>query len=302
MQSGSQDHSRLASLIAATATEIEARLDRELPSLGGPGSRIHQAMRYSVLGGGKRIRPFLVRAASELTGASDESALLAGAAVEMVHCYSLIHDDLPAMDDDDLRRGQPSCHKEFDEATAILAGDALLTLAVETLADARVHDDPAVRCELVRKLSAASGAQGMILGQMMDMEWENRVSNAEFLTKLARKKTGALIAFCCEAGAILGQSEPAVCSSLLRYGQGIGLAFQVVDDILDEVGDEVSLGKRVRKDAQAGKTTFPAMLGLDGAKQKANELVEEACIHLEIFGDRAWALRALAGHFLTRTH
>ena len=294
----------IAGSLAETAAAVEAVLDAELPRPAGAQARLFEAMRYGALGGGKRLRAFLVRSAAGLAGADDSAALLAAAAVEMVHGYSLIHDDLPAMDDDDLRRGRPSCHLAFDEATAILAGDALLTLAFELLTDPRTHRDPSVRCELVRALAKAAGGGGMVGGQVIDLAAERDGADYALTVKLERMKTGALIAFCCEAGAILaGRDASGLRRSLREFGEDVGLAFQVIDDVLDVVGDEAALGKTVGKDAAAGKATFTAALGVEGARREAAALVERAIARLDGLdglGGGADPLRAFGEYVLAR--
>ena len=290
----------LAEVVTETAAAVEEVLEAELPRPAGAEARLFEAMRYSVLGGGKRLRAFLVRAGARLAGADDGGALLAAAALEMVHGYSLIHDDLPAMDDDVLRRGKPSCHVAFDEATAILAGDALLTLAFELAADPRVHPDPSVRCELVRALAKAAGGKGMVGGQMIDLAAEHGAADYELTVTLERMKTGALIAFGCEAGAILARRDAGFRRNLREYGQDVGLAFQVIDDVLDVVGDEAALGKTVGKDAAAGKATFIAALGVEGARREAAALVERAVARLDGFGEGAALLRAFGEYVLAR--
>ncbi len=287
--------------LAETAAAVEAVLDAELPRAAGAQARLFEAMRYGALGGGKRLRAFLVRSGAGLAGADDGAALLAAAAVEMVHGYSLIHDDLPAMDDDDLRRGRPSCHMAFDEATAILAGDALLTLAFELLTDPRTHPDPSVRCDLVRGLAKAAGGGGMVGGQVIDLAAERDGADYALTVKLERMKTGALIAFCCEAGAILaGRDDGGLRRSLREFGEDVGLAFQVIDDVLDVVGDEAALGKTVGKDAAAGKATFTAALGVEGARREAAALVERAVARLDGLGGGADPLRAFGEYVLAR--
>ena len=298
-----RDHASEAGLALAlneTAAAVETVLDAELPRPNGAQARLFEAMRYSILGGGKRLRAFLVRSGARLAGADDRAALLVAAAMEMVHGYSLIHDDLPAMDDDDLRRGRPSCHVAFDEATAILAGDALLTLAFELLADPRVHPDPSVRCDLVLAMAKAAGGEGMVGGQMMDLSAEHGGADYDLTVTLERKKTGALIAFSCEAGAILARRDDEFRRSLREFGQDVGLAFQVIDDVLDVVGDESVLGKTVGKDAAAGKATFIAALGLEGARREAAALVERAFARLDRFGEGAGPLRAFGEYVLAR--
>ena len=290
----------LAKALSGTAAAVEEVLDAELPRPEGAQARLFEAMRYSILGGGKRLRAFLVRSGARLAGADDGGALLVAAALEMVHGYSLIHDDLPAMDDDDLRRGKPSCHVAFDEATAILAGDALLTLAFELLSDPRVHPDPSVRCDLVRAMAKAAGGEGMVGGQMIDLAAELGVVDFELTVTLERMKTGALIAFSCEAGAILARRDGEYRRSLREFGQDVGLAFQVIDDVLDVVGDEAALGKTVGKDAVAGKATFIAALGLEGARREAVALVERGVARLDGLGEGAGPLRAFGEYVLAR--
>ena len=291
----------IAGSLAETAAAVEAVLDTELPRPAGAQARLFEAMRYGALGGGKRLRAFLVRSGARLAGADDGAALLVAAAVEMVHGYSLIHDDLPAMDDDDLRRGKPSCHVAFDEATAILAGDALLTLAFERLTDPRTHPDPSVRCELVRALAKAAGGGGMVGGQVIDLTAEQGGADYALTVELERMKTGALIAFCCEAGAILaGRGDSGLRRSLREFGEDVGLAFQVIDDVLDVVGDEAALGKTVGKDAAAGKATFTAALGVEGARREAAALVERAAARLDGLGGGAEPLRAFGEYVLAR--
>ena len=292
--------SSFADSMAETAAALDTILHAELPAPAGPAARLYEAMRYGTLGGGKRLRAFLVRTGARLAGAEESGALLAAAAVEMIHAYSLIHDDLPAMDDDEMRRGKPSCHVAFGEATAILAGDALLTLAFELAADARVHPDPAIRCELVRAMAQAAGGGGMVGGQMIDLAAQHGTVDYALIAELEGMKTGALIAFSCEAGAILAGRDAQFRNALRDFGYDIGLAFQVIDDLLDVIGIEADLGKKVGKDAAAGKATFVAALGVDGARREAKELVDRAVARLEDFGARAETLRALGEYVLTR--
>ena len=289
-----------AGSLAETAAAVEAILDAELPRPAGAQARLFEAMRYGILGGGKRLRAFLVRSGARLAGADDGAALLVAAAVEMVHGYSLIHDDLPAMDDDDLRRGRPSCHVAFGEASAVLAGDALLTLAFELLADSRVDPDPSVRCGLVRAMAKAAGGGGMVGGQMIDLAAEHGGADYELTVTLERMKTGALIAFSCEAGAILARRDGELRRALRGFGQDVGLAFQIIDDVLDVVGDEAALGKTVGKDAAAGKATFTAALGVEGARREAAALVARAVARLDGLGDGAGPLRAFGRYVLAR--
>jgi len=281
-----------------SAKAIDKVIDRWLPVPEGAEARVFEAARYAALAPGKRLRPFLVLACAHLFSVAKQSALNAGTAIELLHTYSLIHDDLPAMDNSDLRRGRPTCHKTYDDATAILAGDGLLTIAFEILADPATHGDPAVRCELVTCLAKAAGMSGMVGGQMIDLAAEKDPNlDIGAITRLQRLKTGALIAFSCEAGAILGKASPDARKALVAYAHDIGLAFQIADDLLDEEGNEADTGKSVQRDAQAGKATFVSILGLDGAKRQARALVDQALNHLEQFGERAELLRQVA-HFI----
>ncbi|MEM6491694.1 MAG: polyprenyl synthetase family protein, partial [Pseudomonadota bacterium] len=234
--------------LGEVAAAVERRIEALLPNGEGPEARLFEAMRYVCLGGGKRLRPFLCVASADLFDVSRERSERAAAAIEMIHCYSLAHDDLPAMDDDDLRRGRPTAHKAFDDATAILAGDALLTFAFEVLAEADTHHEPIVRSELCVALAKAAGAHGMVGGQMIDLMAETRpIQDAEGVTRLQQMKTGALIAVSCEMGAILGRADAAQKQALRGYAHDLGLAFQIADDLLDYQGDEAEVGKRVGK-------------------------------------------------------
>ena len=286
--------------LGENAAKVSDVLDRLLPLSDTPESRVVEAMRYASLEGGKRVRPFLVTQSAALFGVDKNSALRTAAAVEMVHCYSLVHDDLPAMDDDDLRRGQPTCHIKFDEATAILAGDALLTKAFEVLAEPDTHSDPRVRVDLVRALASASGAQGMVGGQMMDLWAEDNELDVAQITRLQRMKTGALIAVSAEAGAILGKASEEARSALHAYAHDIGLAFQIADDLLDVEGDTETVGKATGKDADANKATFVSLLGVEKARQQAELLSEQAAGHLEIFGEKGDLLKQLARFIVER--
>lgn len=286
--------------ITAAAEAVNEFLESVLPDPTGPEGRLHEAMRYCTLGGGKRLRPFLVAETARMLGVDPRRALRAGAAVELIHTYSLIHDDLPAMDDDDMRRGQPSCHVAFDDATAILAGDALLTLAFEVLAAPETHADAAVRCALIGGLARAAGAAGMVGGQMIDLASENMISHAALISRLERMKTGALIAFCCEAGATIADASAEERETLREFGFELGLAFQIVDDLLDVEGDEVALGKSVGKDEAAGKATFVSTLGADGARREALALINRAVARLRPFEMAAEPLRKFCDYLLTR--
>jgi len=286
--------------LAENARAVNEVLDRLLPLHDDPEARLMEAVRYSSLAGGKRIRPFLVTASADLFGVSEEYALRTASAVEMVHCYSLIHDDLPAMDDDDLRRGVPTCHVKFDEATAILAGDALLTRAFEVLADPATHTDPRVRSDLVIELARAAGPDGMVGGQMLDLIAENNHLRMPEITRLQRMKTGALIAFSCEAGGILGKAPDSARQALRAYAHDLGLAFQIADDLLDVEGTEEEEGKKTGKDAAAGKATFVSLLGPERARAQSDMLADQAVEHLDIFNEKADSLRAMAKFVVNR--
>ncbi len=294
--------SRLEQALGETATVVNACLDRLLPQPAGPEGRVAEAMRYAALGGGKRLRPFLLIASARLFGVEGEPALRAAAAVEMIHAYSLVHDDLPAMDDDELRRGRPTCHIHFGEATAILAGDALLTYAFEVMTGGDTHGDAGVRCELARGLAVASGAGGMVGGQMVDLLAADNNLDIDGITHLQNLKTGALIAFACEGGAILGEAPDDHRAALAAYGRDLGLAFQIADDLLDIEGSAAELGKAVGKDADRGKATFVSLLGVEGARKFAGQLVEQAVARLEVFDDRAGLLADAARFVVDRRH
>ncbi|MGC8531146.1 MAG: polyprenyl synthetase family protein [Acidiphilium sp.] len=290
----------LASAMLDAAALVEDALDALMPLHEGDERRLIEAMRYSTLGGGKRMRGFLVIETAKLFMVNLTCAARVAASVEMLHAYSLVHDDLPAMDDDDLRRGKPSCHKAFDEATAILAGDALQTRAFEVLAEPDTHSDPEVRCELVMALGAASGARGMAGGQMIDMVSSDQELSAHLVTRLQALKTGRLIQYSAEAGAILGRAPAAQRHLLAAYGRDLGAAFQIADDILDAEGSDASLGKTAGKDAAQGKATMVAVLGIERARVQAEHLAQQAALHLEMFGPRADRLRDLAAFTVAR--
>ena len=267
----------------------------------GPESRLIEAMRYTTLSEGKGFRSYLSYAAAQLFNVDEVSAIRVAAAVEAVHCYSLIHDDLPAMDDDDMRRGKASLHVAFDEATAILAGDALLTLAFEILADEATHQEMSKRLELVTALARAAGMQGMVGGQMIDLQSPQLDLDAGGLTRLQKMKTGALIGFALEAGAILGGADEAHRHALTGYAHDVGLAFQIADDVLDVDAKSADLGKTAGKDAADGKVTFASLLGTERARDQAGLLVEQAINHLALFGDDANGLRQ-AAEFVIKRH
>ena len=279
------------------AQAVEVELDRLLAPSAAPtpgGAGLAQAMRYAALGGGKRIRPFLLIESARLFGIVQAEALPAACALECVHCYSLVHDDLPSMDDDALRRGRPTLHIAFDEATAILAGDALHTLAFEILSDPGTHPDPAIRAELVLLLAKAGGWQGMALGQALDLSPERRDFGPDDIAKMQTLKTGALFGFACEAGAVLGRAGKRERAALLAYASCLGHAFQLADDLLDAEGDAAALGKAVAKDEGRGKATLVALLGAEAAKSRLAALVAKAERALAAFGDRASTLAAAA--------
>lgn len=292
--------SEFETALGENAAKVSEMLDKLLPLSDTPESRVVEAMRYASLEGGKRVRPFLVTQSAALFEVDPISALRAAAAVEMVHCYSLVHDDLPAMDDDDLRRGQPTCHIKYDEATAILAGDALLTRAFEVLAEDETHSDSRVRSSLVLALARASGAHGMVGGQMMDLWAEDNELDVPQITRLQRMKTGELIAVSAEFGAILGKASEESRAALHAYAHDIGLAFQIADDLLDVEGDAETVGKATGKDADANKATFVSLLGVDKARQQASLLSEQAAGHLEIFGEKGDLLKQLARFIVER--
>ena len=286
--------------LASRAGAIEAVLDQLIPPVAGSEARLIEAMRYATLGGGKRLRGFLVTEAASLFGASPEGALRVAASVEMLHAYSLVHDDLPAMDDDDLRRGQPSTHIRFDEATAILVGDALQTLAFETIAGSATHPDAGIRIALVSALAVASGAAGMVAGQMIDMQGEGQALALAEVERLHALKTGRLIRYSAEAGAILGRADVVPRAQLAAYGRDLGAAFQVADDVLDATASAAELGKTAGKDQEAGKSTYVALLGIEGARDAAQTLADHAIGHLAAFGSDADRLRALARYVVER--
>lgn len=288
--------------MAAAADAVSDKLDKLLAVHGEPESRLVEAMRYAVLGGGKRIRPFLVLETAKLFNVHRDNALRAAAAVEMVHCYSLVHDDLPAMDDDTLRRGKPTCHVEYDEATAILAGDALLTKAFEVLADEKTHEDPRVRIDLVAALSEAAGEGGMVGGQMLDLMAESMDLDVAEITRLQQMKTGRLIHVSCAMGAMLGHAGRQATIALQAYAHDLGLAFQIADDLLDEEGAADEVGKKTGKDAAAGKATFVSLLGIGQAREQARMLSRQAVQHLEIFDKKGELLSMLARFVVERRH
>ena len=280
--------------------ESDAAYDSLLPPPGDARARLVEAMRYAAIGGGKRVRPLLLTATAEMYGVSRQAAIRAGCAIEAIHVYSLIHDDLPCMDDDDMRHGKPTVHKAFDVATAVLAGDALHALAFELLTDEQTSTDPFIRAELVRALACASGHHGMAGGQMMDMAAGEQQFDLHAVTRLQQLKTGALLAAAVEMGAILGRVAEEGRAHLRAYARDIGLAFQIADDLLDCEGDESKAGKALRKDAGAGKATFVSLMGADKARHQAEALAEQAVGHLSGHGNEADLLRALARFVVER--
>ncbi|WP_411290981.1 polyprenyl synthetase family protein [Sphingorhabdus sp.] len=294
--------SLLKDALAQIAADIDQEFDALLQLPGDARDRLYAAMRHAAIGGGKRLRPLLVTATAALFHVDRTVALRVGTAVEAIHVYSLVHDDLPCMDDDDIRRGKPTVHRAFDDATAVLAGDSLHALAFEILANPQTHADPFVRGELVSTLALASGPEGMAGGQMMDIEAENAAFDLQTVMRLQALKTGALIAASVEMGAILGHIPPEGRTHLRGYARDIGLAFQIADDIMDVEGNPELAGKALQKDAEAGKGTFVSLMGLDRAKQQAEMLVAQANEHLSIYGAEADLLRAIANYITERDH
>lgn len=292
---------KLEQLLAGASEAVEGVIEQILTSNDeGLALPLWEAMRYAALGGGKRLRPFLVTASASLFGVPSDRALRVAAAVEMVHCYSLVHDDLPAMDNSDYRRGRPAVHRRFDEATAILAGDGLLTVAFEVISDGRTHPDPEVRCALVSELARAAGPAGMVGGQMMDLSAEQTVLNLSQVGKLQQAKTGALMVCCARAGAILGEGDDNRCRDLARYAGDLGAVFQIADDLLDAQGSQAGVGKPVGQDDVAGKKTFVSMLGPDKARERAYAIAKRAAGWLCGFGAEADPLRGLPGLVVER--
>jgi farnesyl diphosphate synthase len=283
-----------------TADRVTVALDTLLPRVQGLESRLMSAMRYAALGGGKRLRPFLVLETGRIFGVDERCLLRVGAALECIHTYSLIHDDLPCMDDDDMRRGRPTVHIAYDEATAILAGDALLTIAFEILSDPQTHADSNIRISLVARLAEAAGARGMVGGQMMDMIAQELGDDIAAVTRMQRLKTGALITYAVDVGAMMGRASDDARSALSAYAHDLGLLFQITDDILDAEGNAEDVGKAVGKDADKGKATFVSLLGLEGAKQRVHLLAEQAKQHISMFGTRAHYLNQVVDSIVDR--
>ena len=292
--------SRLEQAMSAAASAVEATLNRVLPQPHGPGMRVQEAMRYATFAGGKRLRPFLVLSCANLFGVEPAHALRVAAAIEAMHTYSLVHDDLPCMDDDDLRRGRPTTHRAFDEATAVLAGDALLTVAFEILAHPETHPLAEIRAELVLRLAEAGGSNGMVGGQMMDMQAAHLTLDEAAIVQLQRMKTGALFEFCCDAGAILGQAGTEHRARLRDYARQFGLAFQISDDLLDVISTAETAGKAVGKDQSQGKATLVSAYGAETAQKKLEALAQGAARLLDIYGERAADLRELPFFLVNR--
>jgi farnesyl diphosphate synthase len=292
----------LAEAFAGVQEDVDAAFDAYLPVPQDTRARLVEAMRYAVIGGGKRVRPLLVCSTARLFGVDRDAAVAAGCAVEAIHAYSLIHDDLPCMDDDDLRHGKPTLHKVYDEATAVLAGDCLHALAFDILTMPGTSSDPFVRAELVATLAKASGHEGMAGGQMMDIASEEEEYDIRQVTRLQQLKTGALLAASVEMGAILGRVPPEGRTHLRAYARDIGLAFQIADDLLDVEGDETKAGKALRKDEDQGKQTFVTLMGRDKARAQAEMLVDQAGEHLASYGEDARVLVELAHFIVKRDH
>jgi farnesyl diphosphate synthase len=290
----------VSAALTRDAHAVEAVLEHLLPQPTGHHARVLEAMRYATFAGGKRLRPYLVLAGARLFDVPEARALRAASAIEVLHTYSLVHDDLPCMDDDDLRRGRPTTHRKFDEATAVLAGDGLLTIAFEILADAQTHSSGEVRARLVSRLAKAAGGEGMIGGQMMDIEAPNHSFGPDEIILLQRMKTGALFEFAAEAGPILAEVGEADQARLRSFARDMGLAFQIADDLIDVTGDEAAAGKAVGKDAAAGKATLVSLWGVDGARDKAQQLAASAAEALAPYGPKADELKALPYFLLDR--
>ena len=291
---------QLKAALREVSAEMDRRFDALLPIPNDPRADLYRAMRHATIGGGKRLRPLLVFATARLFDVARDAVARVAVALEAIHVYSLIHDDLPAMDDDDLRHGKATVHKAFDEATAILAGDCLHALAFEVLADPATHADPFVRAELIADLARASGPSGMAGGQAMDLKADGTRFDLNTVTRLQQMKTGALIGAAVEGGAILGRVATEGRRHLRGYSHDLGLAFQIVDDLLDVEGDEQLAGKKLRKDGEQGKETFVSLLGVDRARQQSRMLVDQAIDHLRSYGEEAELLRAIARFVIDR--
>nr|WP_321358958.1 farnesyl diphosphate synthase [uncultured Hyphomonas sp.] len=284
------------------ADKVTVALDQLIPPASGPEADLMRAMRHAALANGKRMRPFFLLEAGAMFDAPEKSLLRAAAALECVHCYSLVHDDLPCMDDDDFRRGQPTVHKAFDEATAVLAGDALLTLSFKILSSRETHPDAEVRARLIERLADSAGARGMVGGQMIDMLESESPRDLNTITRMQRLKTGALISYATEAAGIIGHAHEQERSALAGFSNDLGLAYQIADDLLDATGDEAAVGKALAKDENAGKANFVTILGIDGARQRVQLLADQAKEHLAIFREKANILLQSVDFVLDRTH
>lgn len=284
------------------ADKVTVALDQLIPPASGPEADLMRAMRHAALANGKRMRPFFVMETGAMFDAPEKSLLRTAAALECVHCYSLVHDDLPCMDDDDFRRGQPTVHKAFNESTAVLAGDALLTLAFKILASSETHQDADVRCLLIERLADAAGARGMVGGQMIDMLESDSPRDLNTITRMQRLKTGALIAYATESAAIIGGAREAERQALAGFSNDLGLAYQIADDLLDATGNEEVAGKPLRTDEVAGKANFVTILGIEGARQRVRILAAQAKEHLAIFREKAHILLQSVDFVLDRTH
>ena len=283
------------------ADKVTVALDQLIPPASGPEANLMRAMRHAALANGKRMRPFFLLETGAMFDAPEKSLLRTAAALECVHTYSMVHDDLPCMDDDDFRRGQPTVHKAFNESTAVLAGDALLTLAFKILASSETHDDASVRTMLIERLADAAGARGMVGGQMIDMLEEDSPRDLNTITRMQRLKTGALISYATEADGLIGGAREPERNALAGFSNDLGLAYQIADDLLDATGDESEVGKPLRTDQGAGKANFVTLLGVDGARQRVRLLAAQSKEHLAIFRNRADILLQSVDFVLDRT-
>ena len=290
----------LKSSLSFAQKEVDKTIKSLLPNGKGIEKKLYEAINYSILSMGKRLRPFLVIQSSKLFDVDEKYAFRVASSIEMIHAYSLIHDDLPSMDNDSLRRGLPTTHKKFNEATAILAGDALLTLSFQVLSDNLTHSDPRIRRELINELAKAAGTSGMVTGQMMDIEAENKKLGIGVITRIQRLKTGALIAFACNSGSILGRAEKKFKFALQGFAHDIGLAYQIRDDLFDATSTTKKLGKKANKDKKAGKKNFVSILGKDRAKKQLEFLANQAIKHLGVFDQKADMLRDIARFIVER--
>lgn len=296
-----EDDADFARRLKEVADKVTVALDQLIPPASGPEANLMRAMRHAALANGKRMRPFFLLEAGAMFDAPEKSLLRAAAALECVHTYSMVHDDLPCMDDDDFRRGQPTVHKAFNESTAVLAGDALLTLAFKILASSETHDDASVRTMLIERLADAAGARGMVGGQMIDMLEEDSPRDLNTITRMQRLKTGALISYATEAAGLIGGAREPERNALAGFSNDLGLAYQIADDLLDATGDESEVGKPLRTDQGAGKANFVTLLGIDGARQRVRLLAAQSKEHLAIFRNRADILHQSVDFVLDRT-